>query len=84
MVCDHQRQWLMGSRAGISCRACGKTWPSWEAFKEETDPPAPVHDETQTGEAEGTPTQPKGKRPGNSKNRAQQPKIKTKEDAGNA
>ena len=75
MVCEHQRQWLMGSRAGISCKACGKTWPSWEAFK---------HDETQTGEAEGTPTQPKGKRPGNSKNRAQQPKIKTKEDAGNA
>lgn len=34
-MCRHEQSMLVGSAAGITCRACGKTFPTWEAMMAE-------------------------------------------------
>lgn len=43
-MCEHNNKDLIGTAAGITCRACGKTWESFEALRAaigpvETPPP---------------------------------------------
>ena len=38
-MCNHEQSMLVGSAAGITCRACGKTFPTWAAMMAEKSPP---------------------------------------------
>ena len=38
-MCKHDQSMLVGSAAGITCRACGKTFPTWAAMMAEKSPP---------------------------------------------
>lgn len=37
-MCRHEQSMLVGSAAGITCRACGKTFPTWAALMAEKSP----------------------------------------------
>ena len=37
-MCKHEQSMLVGSAAGITCRACGKTFPTWAALMAEKSP----------------------------------------------
>ena len=37
-MCRHDQSMLVGSAAGITCRACGKTFPTWAALMAEKSP----------------------------------------------
>lgn len=37
-MCKHENKDLIGTAAGITCRACGKTWESFEAMRAEIAP----------------------------------------------
>lgn len=78
MNCKHETSHLIGTAAGITCRACGKTFETWAALMAEKSP-APVQEAPEAGnetpeaenvtEAQEAPA--KGKR-GRSKKTAQE------------
>ena len=37
-MCKHEQSMLVGGAAGITCRACGKTFPTWAALMAEKAP----------------------------------------------
>lgn len=37
-MCKHDQSMLVGSAAGITCRACGKTFPTWAALMADKSP----------------------------------------------
>lgn len=37
-MCKHEQSMLVGSAAGITCRACGKTFETWAALMAEKSP----------------------------------------------
>lgn len=62
-MCTHEQSMLVGSAAGITCRACGKTFSTWAALMAEKSPATAQEAPETVTEAQEAPAKSKRGRP---------------------